>query len=355
MASIYQRTNKDGSKSWRADIRLKGHPSVSKQYARKQVAEDWAYETEALIKRGKYSFAKTNEKTLADLIDLYIQDAVIEHHKAAVDTIRQLNYFKHRLGRYALVFITPDLLLKERKLLSDTPNTKKKLLNPATVNRYFATLGGAFRYACKTLRWIDDNPCTNILKLKSRPRVRRILIEGEEGRLLDACRQSQSPYLYCIVLIALTTGARKDEILTLTWESIDFENRVAYIKDSKNGQPRHVGLVDSVILELQKLHEKRNPAKPLVFASKTAFGKIDIKKAWKSALKRADIKNFVFHGLRHHFCSIGGQIGATGSQLRAQLGHTTASMTDHYSHLDAKATRFIGEAIEQRLLVNVSK
>lgn len=168
--------------------------------------------------------------------------------------------------------------------------------------------------------------------------------------MLEACRASQSPYLYCIVLIGLTTGARKSEILDLTWDAIDFDNRIAHIKDSKNSRPRRVGLVDSVMQELRSLHKLRNAAKPLVFASKTAFGRIDIKKAWQSALDRAGIKNFVFHGLRHHYCSIGGQIGASGQQLRSQLGHTTASMTDHYSHLDAQATRFIGESIEERLL-----
>ena len=173
--------------------------------------------------------------------------------------------------------------------------------------------------------------------------------EGEDIRLLQACRQSQSPYLYCIVLIALTTGARKSEILHLTWDAIDFDNRIAHIKDSKNGQPRRVGLVDSVIQELKKLYQSRDTRKPLVFASKTAFGKIDIKKAWHAALKRANIENFVFHGLRHHFCSIGGELGASGTQLRAQLGHSSSRMTDHYSHLDANSTRFIGESIEKRI------
>jgi integrase len=215
----------------------------------------------------------------------------------------------------------------------------------ATVNRYFATLGGAFRYACKNLRWIEENPCTNLLKLKSKPKERRTLVENEEIRLLQACKESQSLYLYCIVLIALTTGARKSEILNLTWDSIDFNNKIAHIKDSKNGRPRRVGLVSTVIEELKRLLNLRDPSKPLVFASKTAFGKIDIKKAWISSLKRAKINNFVFHGLRHHFCSLGGEFGASGTQLRAQLGHSSSKMTDLYSHAEVNSTRFIGKQL----------
>jgi integrase len=152
--------------------------------------------------------------------------------------------------------------------------------------------------------------------------------------------------------MALTNGARKSEILHLTWDSIDFDIRIAHIKDSKNGQPRRVGLVDSVIQELNELCQSRDTRKPLVFASKTAFGKIDIKKAWHAALKRANIENFVFHGLRHNFCTEGGALGASSNQLQIQLGHSSSRMTDHYSHLDANATRFIGEAIEKRIAVN---
>ncbi len=54
--------------------------------------------------------------------------------------------------------------------------------------------------------------------------------------------------------------------------------------------------------------------------------------------------------LRHHYASFGGEIGATGVQLRSQLGHTSSAMTDHYARADAESTRFIGEEIEKRLL-----
>jgi hypothetical protein len=55
------------------------------------VVEDWAKDTEAKIKNGKYHFAKNKEKALAELIDFYIQDAVISHHKVADHTIYQLS------------------------------------------------------------------------------------------------------------------------------------------------------------------------------------------------------------------------------------------------------------------------
>lgn len=350
MASIQKRKNANGTSHWRAVIRIKGHPAVCDHFDRKQEAEDWAQETERQIRLGKYNFSKSDkEKTFSDLLDRYRSDGVLEHHKAAEDTLRHLEYFRGRLGAYALAYLTPELLLNERKRLLETPTNRDTKRTAATTNRYMASLSGLLSYGYKNLGWMTANPAGNLLKLKENPKQRRILTPDEELRLLEVCRQSRSTYLYCITLIALTTGARKGEILALTWDCIDFGARLAHIKDSKNGRPRRIALVDAVISELKILHEHRNPAKPLVFASKTAFGELDIKKAWESALKKADIKDFVFHGLRHNFASFGGQIGATGVQLRSQLGHSSSSMTDHYSHLDAEATRFIGESIAQRL------
>jgi site-specific recombinase XerD len=69
-----------------------------------------------------------------------------------------------------------------------------------------------------------------------------VLSEEEIARLLKAARESKSPYLYCIILISLTTGARQGEILNLDWRHIDFENQIAYIKESKNGRPRSIAL-----------------------------------------------------------------------------------------------------------------
>ena len=243
MASIYQRTNKDGAKVWRAVIRIKGYPSVCDHFERKQEAHDWATDVERRVKLGKYNFGKHDQKkTITDLVDQYTADGALEHHKSAKDTKRHLEYFKSMIGSYALTYITPELLLNERKKLLQAPSEKGTLRRHSTVNRYFSSLSGALRYGYKNLRWIGENPCTHLLKLKENPRKRRILNSQEEGRLLEACKQSKNPYLYCITLMALTTGARKGELMNLTWDCIDFNNQFALIKDSKNSKPRKIGV-----------------------------------------------------------------------------------------------------------------
>ena len=114
---------------------------------------------------------------------------------------------------------------------------------------------------------------------------------------------------------------RQGEILHLKWDQIDFKNHLAHLKETKNGRPRSVPLVDTVVNELNGLSIIRNPAKNLVFASKTAFGKIDINKAWNEALNRADIGGFVFHSIRHHFATLMARAGASNLQIKTALGH----------------------------------
>ncbi|MGA8164713.1 MAG: site-specific integrase [Waddliaceae bacterium] len=347
--TIFKRQLKSGYK-WRAVVRIKGYPTVCETFDRKQEAIDWKRDTLQKVKLGKFKFGRQeHKKTFIELVERYIKEGVIGHHKAAKDTLRHLEYFKERIGNYALVFITPDLLLSERKVLEDTPTYRGEERNPATVNRYMSSISGAMRYACKNLRWMDDNPCANLIKLKEHPKKKTVLTPEEEIRVLKSCKESKASYLYCMVLLDLTTGMRKGEVLALEWTDIDFDYNFALIRDSKNGRPRRVSLVDSVMTELKKLYANRNPEKPLVFASKRTFNAVYPEKAFAKALERAEVFNFQFHSIRHHFATFGGQIGASDNQLMSQCGWTTSAMPAHYSLKEARETRFIGEALESRI------
>jgi len=205
-------------------------------------------------------------------------------------------------------------------------------------------------YGLKQLRWISENPCLTLLKLKENPGRDRVLSEEEISRLLIACRESKSPYLYCIVLISITTGARQGEILGLEWKHINFENKLASLTETKNGRPRSISLADPVIEELKKLYQSRQSHKPLVFASKTAFGRIDIKKSWQSALKRAEISDCRAHDMRHTFATLAASQGASNLELATAMGHRTLEMLQRYTHLDAQVTKKFSKHISERIL-----
>ncbi len=351
MASIYKRKNKDSTTVWRAVVRIKGYPTVCKHFERKQEADDWAADTERKIKRGEFKFDQHNQlHTFKELVTRFLNDGAIEHHRSADDTRRHLTFWTERLGNYALVHITPELIGKERQQLMDTPTPKNKKRTAATTNRYIASLSLLFSYAVKQLHWINENPCANLIKLKENPGRDRILSPEEIDRLLFACRQSKSPYLYPIVLISITTGARQGEILNLEWKHVDFNNKLAYLKETKNGRPRSISLSDAVITALRKLYETRNPLKPLVFASKTVFGRIDIKKAWQSALLKAGIERCRAHDMRHTFATMAAAQGASNIELATAMGHRTLQMLQRYTHLDVQITKKFSNNISESIL-----
>lgn len=355
MASIQKRKNKNGTSHWRAIVRIKGYPTVCNHFDRKQEAIDWSQEVERQIKQGQFHFDLHNNKhTLSELVDHFIRSGALEHHRSAQDTQRHLDYWKSRLGAHSLVHITPDLLGRERQHLQDIPTLKGGKRSSATINRYFASLSTLLSYAAREIKWISENPCLSMKKLKENPGRDRILSDEEINKLLTSCRESRCPYLYCIVLLSLTTGARQGEILNLEWKHIDFDNKLASLKETKNGRPRAISLSDAVVAELKILFAKRNPLKPLVFASKTAFGRIDIKKAWATALNRAGIAHCRLHDMRHTFATMAAAQGASNLELATAMGHRTLEMLQRYTHLDVQITKKFTNKISDQILQGTS-
>ena len=149
---------------------------------------------------------------------VFLAHVLAQHEKASElhdqNTAPYLDYWKSRLEDFALVHLTTELIGKERRVLVDTPTSKGEKRNPATVNRYVSSLSALLSHAAR-LKWISENPCFNLNKLKESSGRDRVMTEDEISRLLVSCRESKSLYLYCIILLSLTTGARQGEILNL--------------------------------------------------------------------------------------------------------------------------------------------
>ena len=88
-----------------------------------------------------------------------------------------------------------------------------QLRSTSTVSRYLASLSHMLSIAVCEWQWINENPCLKVRKPKSPPGRLRYLSKEELGRIVHECKKSQNKDLYLIFMIALTTGARKSEIL----------------------------------------------------------------------------------------------------------------------------------------------
>ena len=100
----------------------------------------------------------------------------------------------------------------------------------------------------------------------------------------------------------------------------------------------------------RKLFPNHDIPKPLVFASKTAFGRIDIKKAWQQALKRAEIANCRAHDMRHTFCNFAASQGASKFRTRYGHGPSHSGNAARYTHLDVQVTKKFSNHISDQIL-----
>ena len=213
-------------------------------------------------------------------------------------------------------------------------------LAPATVNRFHSDLGSLYRWA-KRRRLLPRgfvSPSRGIERLPVDNARVRYLDQAERDRLLKVCRVAPWSRLYLLVLMAITSGARRGELLALRWHDLDLDRRTAYVKTSKNGEPRVLVLVASVMAEIQKFRSRRPD--DYVFASDRRPGRpMRIERAFREACAAARIENFRFHDLRHTCASYLAQNGASLLEVADVLGHRQLAVVKRYAHLsiDSKA------------------
>ncbi len=338
MASIDKREWKGGI-SYRARVRVNGQTRIA-TFKRKTDALQWAGETEAALKRGRYVPTRDDmRRTVADLVDRYVEDVLPTKVKNKDRrTFRQrLTWWKTAIGGYALADVTPGLIGECRDKLSRTTNHYGERLSPATLNRYLAAFSAGLKHAVNEWQWLDDNPMRRVTKrAESRGRV-RYLSEAERERLLAACRESDNPYLYPAVVLALATGARKGELFKLRWRNVDLERGVMTLWNTKAGDDRTLPLPRPALEVLADCAKVQRINTDLVFPGKTGRPAI-IDKPWREALERAQVEDFRFHDLRHSCASYLAMNGATLAEIAEILGHKTLQMVKRYSHLSEQHT-----------------
>lgn len=231
-------------------------------------------------------------------------------------------------------------------------------VTPATVNREMTVLkhiiSRAVSWGCITSNQVKDTK-----KFKEPPGRTRWLTPEEIDRLLSACetesfdhkmRHHFSPllkhYLRPFILIALNTGMRRGEILSLTRRDIDWKNKIATLEHTKNGEKRHVFLNEGTLMALRSIPPRLDTDRLFPFSGD------QIGMALRRAIKRANLPDFRCHDLRHSFASYMAMGGVQGRGIQELLGHKDGRMTQRYSHLsDAylrNAVNLINLGVEKR-------
>lgn len=334
MASIEKRISSSGETSYRVKIRLKGYPTQTATFTKLSLAKEWVARTEIKIKDGKYiSEIKAKKHLVSDVIDRYVKTVLVHKKSIKQDWNSQLNWWNNKIGQYTLADVTPSLISEMRDILLKENGSRGKPRSHATINRYLTTLQCVFSIAVKEWELLDINPFFRVKKLQE-PRGRvRFLSKEEREKLLEECKKAENPYLYPAVIVALSTGARKMEVLGLKWADVDLEGERAVLHDTKNGERRGLSLIGEVKKLIEELYNNRKPKDVYVFSSMDGKKPFDITRSWKNAIKRADIKDFRFHDLRHTTASYLAMQGKSSGELAEVLGHKTLQMVKRYAHL----------------------
>jgi integrase len=345
MATIRQRQNQDGTLTYHAQVRLKGYPAQTASFKRLTDARRWVARTESDIRDGRH-FPGTAAKrhTVADMIDRYSKS--ILPHKAKSSIVNQTHQFawwNSRVGHLRLSDLTPAVIAECRDELAQT-------FKPGTARTYIAAISHALTMAVREWRWLDANPVSNVTRPRDTQVRVRFLSEDERLRLLEACKQSKSPYLYLAVVLALSAGARKMEILTLRWPDVDLQRGLIMLHKTKNRERRALPLT-GYALELMRQHGKvRRIDSDLVFAAGQDGQKpADIGLAWENARSRAGITDFRFHDLRHTAASYLAMNGASLAEIAEILGHKSFDMVKRYAHLSEQHTHGVVARMNQAI------
>lgn len=206
----------------------------------------------------------------------------------------------------------------------------KKGNKPATVNRLLAVISHMFT---KAVDWkmiykhiVQD---INVKMLPENNRRLRYLSKEECQALIDASNAHLKP----ILTTAINTGMRRGEILGLRWDRhIDLKHGFILLDDTKNGERREIPINQTLKALFQGLTRRIDV--PYVFYD-PATGKPykDVKKSFATACRKANIRDFHFHDIRHTFASQLVMAGVDLTTVKELLGHKDIKMTLRYAHL----------------------
>ncbi len=296
----------------------------SSETNKRRDAEARLHKRKADIKEGKQPVFKTiGHYTFKDLSDEYLKFTRLQSSfKSKSSYLDQLNPYFGCLP-----------LRKFNTLILEQYQTKRKTEmgnKPATINRHIATIKHMFT---KAVDWdmVEEETLKRVRKvkmLKEDNQRLRYLSPEECEKLINECRD----YVKDIVIMALNTGMRINEILPLKWDSTDLQHGFIHLDKTKNGERRDIPINDTLRQTLNNIIRRLDV--PYVFYNKRTGRRYkDIKTGFNAACRRADIKDFHFHDLRHTFASYAVMGGVDLTTLKEILGHKTLTMTLRYAHL----------------------
>ncbi len=260
--------------------------------------------------------------------------AYLELHKGAKENTlavkrRAVGVLVRHLGEHQLDKITPFIVEKYRIQRKEQDAVKDSVLNldVQVLSHVFTTAINA--------GIIDVNPCQKVKRLKVTQVKDHVLSGDEIATILDMPEGKDR----LMILTALFTGMRLNEVLSLTWDDIDFSKGIIHVFQSKTGKTLDIPLSDCLRTALEAY--RTHPMGSMIFEDREITKKVVVEysKYFSGLFKGMGIQGFTFHNLRHTFASImQSELGIGAVVVQGMTGHSSLGMLQKYSHtgLDSK-------------------
>jgi len=279
------------------------------------------------IAEGRFHLTKSNPPKFEEYAEQFLES--IQHPNTKRRYTSSVENLKTAFEGVRLSQITADRVeeFKQARL--------KEGVGPATVNRDLAVLRRILKLAARE-RLIAQSPFADVdfLEERSCRRQPHILTWEEQEKLLPVA----PPRLRVLIILLTETGLRVGkEALRLKWEDVDLANGVIHVRESKTPAGRRiVPLSEFCKAELLSWKDLCGPEfSEWVFPSfeNTRHPLQGGRKAWVSALKKAEIPYFPIYNLRHTFASRLNEAGASPITVAQMLGHASTGIVQTYARV----------------------
>ena len=289
--------------------------------------------------------ARNRELTFGELADVYLQRHAVRKRSAQND-ISALKRHLHGWRPRRLSAITRNDVAKFHADLGAAGH-------PYGANRVVSLLRTMFNLARDWGLYEGENPAVRVAFFPETPRD-RFLTPDELPRFFTALKAEPNLSVRTALLVALLTGARRTEVLTMEWPDVDLHEATWRIPQTKAGRPHVVPLPASVVKLLEAL--PRLPDNPAVFPGRHGRGHlVNVSKPWTRIRAQAGLVDMRIHDLRR---TLGSWMAGSGEGLPIigkVLNHRDVSTTAIYARLDLDPVRQAMERTTSKLLLAAGK
>jgi integrase len=342
---------------YQAVIRKKGHKPIKRTFSTKGEAKFWAAEQESLILRKKYK-----DPRLAEAV--YLEEALNRYHEYGKNILKKSpstldrEQYSHRHITRILGAGTPLSEIGSTEISRYQSERLAENASSSSVRQELAMLSRMFRLANGAWGLSIDNPLTYIDRVPAGPGRERFLSTKEVRIILEEAKNTKNIKFYPFVLLLMHSGMRTGEAARITTSTVDIENRLITLWQTKSKKPRTIPLTVEVAEALKKikpevdgyifLKPNHRLSKQIMLRPGCIFQDCWRRMWTRLHRKAADQENhpgfpiiphFTPHDIRHTAASHLLMQGVDVRIIADILGHSTLAMIMRYTHLFDKTKR----------------